>query len=291
MKISEIKIGRFVVYLAFLGLALNLWSCKSATADFPGHEFMPDMAHSTAYEANVNTYYRFNTWGDEDEYKKYAMPRKPVSGTVARGDISAFYADDYQGILDLKDMMEGHGTANTIAVSTSGSVPYYYEDTDEDRTRATNEIINNPYPITADGLARGKELYVIYCGICHGEKGDGNGYLVSSENTNSKYPAQPADFLSDDLANSSNGRFYHAIMYGKNVMGSFTDKLSYEERWQVIHYIRSLQAKSNGTVYNEKTNTLNGVDVPVATLNLKEKEVEMEFHEEKDHVEDHSHGH
>lgn len=291
MKISEINIGRFVIYVAFLGLALNLWSCKSATADFPGHEFMPDMAHSTAYEANVNTYYKFNTWGGEADYKKYAMPRKPVNGTVARGDVSSFYADDYQGMLDLKEMMDGNSYTNSIGISSSGSVPYYYEDTEEERIRATNEIVDNPYPITGEGLARAKDLYVIYCGICHGEKGDGNGYLVSSENSDSKYPAQPADFLSEDFINSSNGRFYHAMMYGKNVMGGYTDKLSYEERWQVIHYIRSLQAKADGTVYNETENTLNSVGVPVASLNLKEKEVEVEIHEVKDHSEDHSGGH
>ena len=291
MKISEINIVRFVFGIALLGLAMTQWSCSPARSDFPGHEYMPDMAHSTAYEANVNTYYRFNTWGDEADYKKYAMPRKPVPGTVARGDISSYYADDYQGVIDLKEMMDGSTSTNSIAVNESGSVPYYYEDTEEDRTRAINEIIDNPYPITTEGVARAKDLYVIYCGICHGDKGDGKGYLVSSDNANSKYPAQPADFLSDDLINSSNGRYYHAIMYGKNVMGSYTDKLSYEERWQVIHYIRSLQAKSKSMVYNETKNTLNSIDVPVVSLNLKAKEVEVEIHEVKEHSEDHSGGH
>ena len=40
-------------------------------------------------------------------------------------------------------------------------------------------------------------------------------------------------------------------------MGSFADKLSFEERWEVIHYIRSLQAKSTGATYNQDENTLN----------------------------------
>jgi hypothetical protein len=40
-------------------------------------------------------------------------------------------------------------------------------------------------------------------------------------------------------------------------MGGYSDKLSYEERWQVIHYIRSLQASSKALFYNEKMNTLN----------------------------------
>jgi len=45
-------------------------------------------------------------------------------------------------------------------------------------------------------------------------------------------------------------------MYGFNVMGGYSDKLSYEERWQVIHHIRALQAASKNLVYSEKENTL-----------------------------------
>jgi hypothetical protein len=61
----------------------------------------------------------------------------------------------------------------------------------------------------------------------------------------------------DDLINSSNGRYYFSLIYGKNVMGGYADKLSFVERWQVIHYIRSLQAASKTLIYNEKMNTLN----------------------------------
>ena len=104
---------------------------------------------------------------------------------------------------------------------------------------------------------RAKALYDVNCGICHGEKGDGLGYLVSDENKNVKYPAAPANFLQDTFYNSTNGRFYHAIMYGLNVMGAYADKLDFEERWQVIHYIRSLQAKEKKLEYTAEANTLN----------------------------------
>ena len=73
----------------------------------------------------------------------------------------------------------------------------------------------------------------------------------------SKYPAQPANFLTDQFINASEGRLYFAIMHGKNVMGPYADKLNYEERWQVLHYIRGLQAKSKNLVYSEAGNTFN----------------------------------
>ena len=109
-------------------------------------------------------------------------------------------------------------------------------------------------------MAQGENLYNVYCGICHGAKGDGAGYLVreaSAGDAGGVYPAAPANFLTDEFVGASNGRYYHAIMYGKNVMGGYTDKLSYEERWQVIHWIRSLQASEKKLVYSAKANTLN----------------------------------
>lgn len=80
-----------------------------------------------------------------------------------------------------------------------------------------------------------------------------------------KYPAQPAILTSDEFTAASNGRFYFAIMHGKNVMGSYADKLSYEERWQVIHYIRALQAQNKGLQYDENGNTLNKTDFIAST--------------------------
>ena len=61
---------------------------------------------------------------------------------------------------------------------------------------------------------------------------------------------------------AGNGRFYFAMMYGKNVMGGYSDKLSFEERWQVLHYIRSLQAKAKNLEYSETANTLSNVEKP-----------------------------
>ncbi|MCB0596093.1 MAG: cytochrome c [Lewinellaceae bacterium] len=237
-----------------------LYSCSPADSNFPGSEYMPDMAHSVAQEANVLNYYYYNTWDSAStiRLKELAYPGLPVEGTVPRGYAGVYFAADKgEQASEVIEQLRGFGDVNNIAVPVNGHVPYYYGDTEEERTRAMNEIIANPFPITAAGLERGKELYNIFCSICHGEKGDGLGYLVSDSNPNVKYPAAPANFLLDAFVTSSNGRYYHSIMYGKNVMGSYKDKISYEERWQVIHYIRSLQAKDKKLEYSEQANTLN----------------------------------
>lgn len=218
-----------IFLVSTLAIAIVLVSsCGSADGDFTGSEYMPDMAHSIAYEANYSAYYGLTHYNGEEgkaQYDKYTQPRKPVANTIARG---------YVGVAS------GNADAASMAgLPMNGAVPYYYEDTEDDRTRATAEITANAFPLTQAGLDQGKELYNVYCGICHGEKADGNGYLVRDDG--GKYPAQPSNLTSDEYKAASEGRFYHAIMYGKNVMGSYKDKLSYEERWNVIHYIRSLQ--------------------------------------------------
>ena len=237
-------------------------ACSPADGNRTGSEYMPDMGHSIAQEANVYNYYYLNTWDSAStvRLKDLSSPGLPVEGTVPRGYTGAYFASEHGMSSDaVMAQISGEGSVNSMPVPANGHVPYYYPDTEAGRTQATAELLANPYPITEKGLEAGEELYNIYCGICHGTKGDGVGYLVSDDNRNAKYPAAPANFLLEDFVNSSNGRYYHAIMYGKNVMGGYTDKLSYEERWQVIHWIRALQAKENKVEYSAEVNTLNPV--------------------------------
>jgi hypothetical protein len=246
------------IFIAIVAVVL-LNACSPAGGENTGSEYMADMAHSIAYESNVYTYYHYNTWDSASTFKRKAFsnPNLPVQGTIPRGYAGLYYATGPEAQKAMMEHLHGMNAINAISVPLNGNVPYYYADTNEDRVRATAEIIGNPFPITDEGLARAKVLYNTFCGICHGEKGDGLGYLVSDDNKNAKYPAQPANLLDSAFVNSSNGRYYHAIMYGLNTMGAYPDKLSFEERWQVIHYIRSLQAASKNLVYNEKTNTFN----------------------------------
>lgn len=247
--------------IASCSLFIAFDACSPAGGSSPGHEYMPDMGHSVAYEANLQDRYSLNSWDDESvlKYKDLAVPRLPIKGTIPRGYTGVFYN---QGNMDaVWAELNGMNSIQGIRTPVNGNVPYYYADNEDERVRASKEILHNPFPITEKGLSKAKDLYNINCGICHGEKGDGAGYLVRD---GGKYPAQPANFLQDTFYHSSNGRFYHAIMYGKNVMGSYADKLSYEERWQVIHYIRSLQAKSKNLEYSEAANTFtnNTNDIP-----------------------------
>jgi outer membrane protein OmpA-like peptidoglycan-associated protein len=264
--------GILVVAIALIAV-FGFESCSPASGNSTGSEYMPDMGHSIAYEANTYNYYYQNTWNTESEKSDQSgfskldltLHNLPVNNTVPRG---------YAGVVNTKTGSEyvakikelrGETTTNAVAVPVNGQVPYYIENTEEGRTYAytAEELRQNPYPISAKGLEEGKELYEVFCGICHGNKGDGNGWLVDETNPNVKYPAQPTSYLTDELINAENGRYYHVLMQGKGVMGAYADKISYEERWQVIHYIRSIQAKEKSLAYSPYENTLNTWATPI----------------------------
>lgn len=243
-----------------LGIALFAWLfslCSPAGINKTGHEYMPDMYHPVTYEANTYSAYFWNHWEGKSSHTKaeLSQPRGNVKGTIARGYTGVYYGD-----ASALDVVRGKNAPNAIAAQVNGEAPFYYQDDETQRLLCEKEMAANPFPITKAGMDKAKALYNVNCGICHGEKGDGQGWLAANPET--KYPAQPKNLIADDMINAGNGRYYFGIMYGKNVMGGYADKLSFEERWQVIHYIRALQAKSKNLEYSETANTLSNIEVP-----------------------------
>ncbi len=102
------------------------------------------------------------------------------------------------------------------------------------------------FELTEKDLTEGKRLYLIYCGICHGEQMDGNGPLYSS----GKFAAMPANLKSGEkYLKMTQGQIYHAIMYGKNAMGSYASQLDTKQRWMVIAYIKKVQSENGGEAF------------------------------------------
>lgn len=120
-----------------------------------------------------------------------------------------------------------------------GWMPYEYENTQEGKTLATKEL-KIPLAVNEENLAKGKELFNIYCAICHGNKGDGQGTLVKRE----KFLGIPS--LADKGRNITEGDIYHVIMYGLNSMGSYASQTNEKERWQITMHALDLKSKLNG---------------------------------------------
>jgi mono/diheme cytochrome c family protein len=109
---------------------------------------------------------------------------------------------------------------------------YSYTNTNDGYSSALKNLKTDLSSSEID-LKRGKELYEIYCGICHGNKGAGQGKLVKREKILGvpSYADRPI----------TTGSIYHVIYYGKNSMGSYANLLNEEERWQVTAYVEALR--------------------------------------------------
>ncbi len=116
-----------------------------------------------------------------------------------------------------------------------GFQPFHYENNITDYARSAEEL-TNPIEASEETIEEGKYFYDIYCAICHGEGGEGNGHIVELE----KFPAPPS-YFNDYMLALEDGKMFFSIHYGKGLMGSYASQLTQEERWKVITYINHLQ--------------------------------------------------
>lgn len=112
-------------------------------------------------------------------------------------------------------------------------IPYDFEKTPENKKLAGVEYLN-PIKPTKENLAEGKRLYNIYCTTCHGDKGDGKGFLYTS----GKYPFPPASLLTDKVQNVPDGETFHVISVGIGVMGAHNSLLTPQQRWLITSYVK-----------------------------------------------------
>jgi len=96
----------------------------------------------------------------------------------------------------------------------------------------------NPLLATKENLELGRNKFNTFCSPCHGWRGEGDNRL------NGQFP-NPPSLHSEKVRNWTDGRIYHVIMEGQNVMPSYASQLTEKERWAVILYIRSLQRALN----------------------------------------------
>jgi mono/diheme cytochrome c family protein len=127
-----------------------------------------------------------------------------------------------------------------------GTVPvgfskFTYANSLEGYTAAGAELIN---PLAGDTLmlADGKKLYLNFCSHCHGAQGKGDGAIVVA----GKFPPPPsystgASSRGGAMKDLTDGKIYHTITYGINLMGSHASQISSEERWKIVAYVRELQ--------------------------------------------------
>ncbi len=139
----------------------------------------------------------YTTYSESDAFNNGIEAQEPVNGTIPRG-----------------------------------MMLYEYPNSNEGYENAKRDLLS-PIEFSEEDRIIGKELYGIYCALCHGNKGDGQGILMKRE----KFLGVPS-YADRDI---TLGSIYHVLIYGRNAMGSHSGQLNIKERWQVSHYAMELR--------------------------------------------------
>jgi mono/diheme cytochrome c family protein len=119
--------------------------------------------------------------------------------------------------------------AGTIA---RGARPFHYDKGEAEAQRAGREL-TNPFHPTPDVLEHGKALFQIYCQVCHGDQGKGDGPIAA------KIPP-PTSYKAERLLGYAPGRIFHVITTGANKMPSYATQLAPDDRWLIVTYVRAV---------------------------------------------------
>lgn len=165
---------------------------------------------------------------DQPSFDPYENPRLPAEGAVSFSS-GNFPAD-----------------RNSVMLGAPTPIDYDIPDfTNLDTPNPQAEIwstFTNPVPADAESLARGEVLYDRFCAVCHGTTGIGaEASLVPA------WPVLPAYNLAmDPVAGYSDSYIYAMIRVGRALMPAYGHQITHFDRWNIVNYVRTLQADQNG---------------------------------------------
>jgi mono/diheme cytochrome c family protein len=164
--------------------------------------------------------------------------RPPPEGTVARGDLHS------DTLLFTGKMPQGAaGVAGTAAGGAAAGGGQQATGSKE-----APDATVFPFPITDEVMVRGKERYEIYCSVCHGLTGKGDGMIVQRG-----YRRPPA-YTDQRLLDAAVGHYFDVISNGWGAMPSYAQQIPVQDRWAIIAYVRALQRSQVGYTGNSSPN-------------------------------------
>lgn len=119
-----------------------------------------------------------------------------------------------------------------------------------------NNVETFPFPVTAEIVNRGEERYKIYCAMCHGATGYGDGMIVR------RGFRKPPSYHTNELRSARVGHIFDVITNGWGSMPSYNTEIPARDRWAIIAYIRALQLSQQNAVANAPAQANSGAQLP-----------------------------
>jgi len=168
---------------------------------------------------------RYKSFKKSEFFSDNKAMRDLPEGTVARGFLrenKAFYTGKKETsgtVAPVETTIDA--TGNTLVASFPDAIEEF------------------PLPVTKELLDRGEQRYKVFCIVCHGPVGNGDGMIVRRG-----FP-QPPTYHDDRLRNAPVGHFYDVITNGWGKMSSYSSQIPPADRWAIVAYIRALQISQN----------------------------------------------
>ncbi|MCY2973643.1 MAG: DUF3341 domain-containing protein [Planctomycetota bacterium] len=106
-----------------------------------------------------------------------------------------------------------------------------------------------PLEVDASLIALGKTKFEIYCSVCHGYAGDGDGLVHRrAEQLQQGYWLPPTSVHDPRIQEQPIGNIFYTISNGKGKMAGYGTVLSPKERWAIVSYVRALQRSRNAQI-------------------------------------------
>ena len=110
-----------------------------------------------------------------------------------------------------------------------------------------------PLPVTLEALRRGQDRFDIYCAVCHGLSGYGDGMVAVRSQELKETPNQsnmnpPSSYHTDAIRERENGSIFNTITNGIRTMPPYGAQIDVRDRWKIVMYVRALQRSQNASL-------------------------------------------
>ena len=314
---SSNKVPKFI-FLAWMVVAafsviplLVALKMRLTRSDQPRFHIFFDMDFSPSRDAQQNT----------TLFADARAMRPDVSGTVARGQqgmdtltgidmeklalinpdraqqLVARY-DDQQFIAkfdepadeDDDDAKTEDANPEDAAPETAGSESTGEESTGEEESAkpsvmdTTPWLQEIPFTVNKDFVYQGQKYFNIYCAVCHGNNGSGNGLVnrraqkILAQNWIPPSNLHESTLHSDKYAD---GKLFNTISNGIRKMPGYASQIKVEDRWAIVAYVRAIQASGGGSLEQVPTDQREAIEAEKAEIEKKLKEEEEKAKQEK----------
>lgn len=274
--LTDHRLPAFLKTVVVLGLVLMLvppaliFRARGMTYNQTRVHLVPDMDFQYKFKAQT-----VGPLATNDEMGGYFFDNiraqfAPVPGTFSRNDQSGDI-EFFRGIKAGSDLHSSHSTPAVFASNQEETAPETEAGTQAEGANTAEEnnepewvtAFPNQIEISRETLERGQRQFNIYCTVCHGYAGDGDG-LASARATalsiNGDAAWTEAKTLYDPtVVEQPVGRLYDTITNGRATMGPYASRISPEDRWAIVLYIKALhETRKNAIVETPAEGENNG---------------------------------